>query len=112
MKDPAAITHGIYKHRVTHEGLIERRCGLFPCNANFSHVKKSNKLCRWCNKYDKIEDENHILNECNLSPISENKYIFKEMVFGNNFEEGNNFTNFILSCYQYKNILAKSCHRF
>ena len=45
------------------------RCGLFPCHANISHVKKSNKLCRWCKKYDNIEDEKHILSECNLSQI-------------------------------------------
>jgi hypothetical protein len=36
---------------------------------DYSHVKKSNKLCRWCKKYDNKEDEKHISSECNLSPI-------------------------------------------
>ena len=43
--------------------------------------------------YDKIEDEKHILSECNLSPISENKFDFDEMVFSNDLEKKTQILN-------------------
>ena len=60
---------------------------------------------------DKIEDEKHILSECNLSPIRKINLILMKWYLVMILKKNHNFPNFMSSCYKYKNILAKSGHR-
>ena len=89
--------------------IMEARCGLFPCNANFFHSKPRNQLksrCRWCEKYDHKENEEHLFNKCNKSPIfgKLGDVNFKELCFGDNIDPDKLLTNTMTI---YKDILKK-----
>ena len=78
--------------------IMEARCGLFPCNANFFHSKPRNPLkfrCRWCEKYDAKEDGEHLLNKCKKSPIygKLGDVNFKELCFGDDIDPNRLLTN-------------------
>ena len=85
---------------------------LFPCNANFCHVKRKGKKCRWCEKTDRIEDEDHILIDCSKSPISEGNYDYKDIVFEGEEWNPEILDDFIKEVFKYKDILRKRNERF
>ena len=89
--------------------LMEARCGLFPCNENFFHSKPHNKLhrrCRWCEKYDCIENESHLFNKCKKSPIykSIEPNNFKDLCFGDLIDPNKLLTS---TMTRYKSVLKK-----
>ena len=91
---------------------MEIRCGLFPCNANFCHIKRKGKKCRWCERTDMIEDENHILLTCPKSPMVNYEYNFREIVFENENWNPEILGEFIKRMFEYKNILKTRNERF
>ena len=62
-----------YTKRMTREGvknILEARVKLFPVRKNFKHVSvKDGVCCRWCERTDKEESEEHIFRECRKSPM-------------------------------------------
>ena len=86
--------------------MLELRGSLFPCKQNFWHVKRTNKKCRWCEKSDKIEDENHIFTECEKSPLKEFNFDVENLIFGSDFELCERRKMLLKKCLMYKNILS------
>ena len=71
--------------------------GLFPCNNNYKHIKNETDKCRFCQEATETED--HLLNECELSPI----YIknsnnatnnFNNVTFGNKIDYNKIINNY------------------
>ena len=64
---------GEYTKVMTREGvknILEARVKLFPVRQNFKHVSvKDGILCRWCERKDREESEDHIFKECRKSPM-------------------------------------------
>ena len=79
------------------KAIIETRMGLFPCNNNYKHIKNETDKCRFCQEATETED--HLLKECELSPI----YIknsnnatnnFNNVTFGNKIDYNKIINNY------------------
>ena len=51
------------------KNIVEGRCLLFPCRANYQHVNRGKAHCRWCKDTTKLETETYVSSECKASPI-------------------------------------------
>ena len=66
----------------------------------------------WCERTDRIEDENHIFIDCQKSPIREKGYEYKDIVFEGEYWDPEILDNFIKDVFKYKDILRKRNERF